>query len=55
VSLLSPPSVYVAHALEQEERREALRGWLAEQDRRHGAVPDEVIQEVRRQWLGVPA
>jgi hypothetical protein len=46
-------SRYVAQALEQEERREALRGWLTDQDRRHGPVPDEVMQEVRRQWLGV--
>ena len=29
-------SRYVAHALEQEERREALRGWLTDQDRQHG-------------------
>jgi len=45
-------SRYVAHALEQEERREALRAWLADQDRQHGPVPDDVMQEVRRQWLG---
>jgi Arc/MetJ-type ribon-helix-helix transcriptional regulator len=44
-------SRYVAHALEHEERREALRDWLADQDRTHGPVPDEVMQEVRRQWL----
>ena len=46
-------SGYVAHALEQEERREALRGWLADEDRRHGPVPDEVMREVRREWLSV--
>ena len=45
-------SRYVAQALEHEERREALREWLADQDRAYGPVPDEVIQEVRRQWLG---
>ena len=44
-------SRYVAHALEQEERREALRGWLADQDRQHGAVPDDLMKEVRQQWL----
>ena len=44
-------SRYVAQALEHEERREALREWLADQDRTHGPVPDEVMQEVRRQWL----
>jgi hypothetical protein len=46
-------SRYVAHALEQEERREALRGWLADQDGQHGPIPDDVMKEVRRQWLGV--
>jgi hypothetical protein len=45
-------SRYVAQALEHEERREALREWLADQDRAHGPVPDEVMQEVRLQWLG---
>jgi hypothetical protein len=45
-------SRYVAQALEHEERREALRDWLADQNRAHGPVPDEVMQEVRRQWLG---
>ena len=45
-------SRYVAEALEHEEHRQALRDWLADQDREHGPVPDEVMQEVRRQWLG---
>lgn len=45
-------SRYVAQALEHEERREALREWLADQDRAHGPIPDEVMQEVRLQWLG---
>lgn len=45
-------SRYVAAALEHEERRQALRDWLADQDQEHGPVPDEVMQEVRRQWLG---
>ncbi|MHB8293302.1 MAG: hypothetical protein ACYDH5_01445 [Acidimicrobiales bacterium] len=45
-------SRYVAQALEQEERREALSRWLADQDQLHGPVPDGVMQEVRRQWLG---
>ena len=45
-------SRYVAQALEAEERREALRAWLADQDAEHGPVPDETIEEVRRQWLG---
>ena len=36
----------------REERRHALRDWLADQDREHGAVPDDVMREVRRQWLG---
>ncbi len=45
-------SGYVAEALEREERRQALRDWLAGQEQEHGAIPDEVMQEVRRQWLG---
>jgi hypothetical protein len=45
-------SGYVAHALEAEERREALRAWLSQQDVEHGPVPAEAIDEVRRQWLG---
>jgi Arc/MetJ-type ribon-helix-helix transcriptional regulator len=45
-------SRYVAEALEHEERRQALRDWLADQDRQHGPVPDDVMQEARRQWLG---
>lgn len=45
-------SRYVAEALEPEERRQALRVWLADQDREHGTIPDDVMEEVRRQWLG---
>ena len=45
-------SRYVAHALEAEERREALRAWLGDQDSEHGGVPDKTLEEVRRQWLG---
>jgi len=45
-------SRYVAEALEREERRQALRDWLGDQDRANGPVPDDVMQEVRRQWLG---
>lgn len=45
-------SRYVAEALENEERRQALREWLADQDREHGPIPEDLMQEVRRQWLG---
>jgi hypothetical protein len=45
-------SRYVAAALEAEERREALRAWLAEQEAEYGPVPDEALEEARRQWLG---
>lgn len=45
-------SRYIAQALESEERREALRAWLAGQDAEHGPVPSEVMEDVRRQWLG---
>lgn len=41
----------MAQALEAEERREALRAWLADQDAEHGPVSAETIEEVRRQWL----
>jgi len=45
-------SSYVARALEAEERQEALRAWLADQDAKHGPVPKEVMDDVRHQWLG---
>lgn len=45
-------SGYVARALEAEERRVALRAWLEAQDVEHGAVPDEVMDQVGREWLG---
>ena len=45
-------SGYVAHALEEEERREALQAWLTSQDAEFGPVPDDVMAEVRAAWLG---
>lgn len=45
-------SRYIAEALEHEERRRALRDWLAGQELEHGPVPEEILSEVRRQWLG---
>jgi hypothetical protein len=45
-------SRYIAQALEAEEQREALRAWLTAQDAEHGPVPTDVMEEVRRQWLG---
>ena len=44
-------SRYVAQALEAEERRDELRSWLAAQDAEFGPVPDEVMEQVRREWL----
>jgi len=44
-------SRYVAQAMEAQERREALRDWLAGQEAEHGAIPAEIMQEVRSQWL----
>jgi hypothetical protein len=44
-------SRYVAHALESEERRDALRSWLAAQDAEFGPIPPDVMEEVRREWL----
>jgi post-segregation antitoxin (ccd killing protein) len=45
-------SRYVAQAMEAQERRDALRDWLAGQDAEHGSIPEEIMQEVRKQWLG---
>jgi post-segregation antitoxin (ccd killing protein) len=45
-------SRYVAEALEAEERRQALRDWLSGQEAEHGPIPEDVMEEVRRQWLG---
>ena len=44
-------SRYVAEAMEAQERRDALRDWLAEQDGAHGPIPDELIEKVRIAWL----
>jgi len=38
--------------MEAQERRDALRDWLAGQDAEHGSIPEEIMQEVRKQWLG---
>lgn len=45
-------SGYVAEALQAEERRSALRAWLAKQDNEHGPVPASVLEEVSNEWLG---
>ncbi len=45
-------SGYVAKALEEEERRAALRAWLADQAVEHRPVPAAVLEEVRQEWLG---
>lgn len=45
-------SGYVAQALEEDERRTALRAWLANQEAEFGPVPADVLEEVRREWLG---
>jgi hypothetical protein len=45
-------SGYVAHALEEEERREALQDWLISEDAEFGPVPDEVMAEARAAWHG---
>jgi hypothetical protein len=45
-------SSYVAHALEEEERRDALRAWLNDQEAEFGPIPPEMMAEVRHQWLG---
>jgi Arc/MetJ-type ribon-helix-helix transcriptional regulator len=45
-------SAYVSRALEAEERREALRAWLANEEVEHGPIPHDVLEEVRHQWLG---
>jgi post-segregation antitoxin (ccd killing protein) len=45
-------SRYVAQALEAQEHREALRDWLSGQNEEHGPVPADILEEVRKQWLG---
>lgn len=45
-------SGYVAQALEEDERRGALRAWLADQEAEYGPVPADVLEEVRQEWLG---
>jgi hypothetical protein len=45
-------SRYVAQALEAEERREALRAWLTEQDAEYGPLSHDAMEQVRREWLG---
>ena len=45
-------SGYVARVLEEEERRRALRAWLANELVENGPIADEVMEEVQRQWLG---
>ncbi|MHB1533214.1 MAG: hypothetical protein ACYC1D_01115 [Acidimicrobiales bacterium] len=45
-------SRYVAQALEAEERRTLLRAWLAGQEAENGPIPEDVMEEVRGQWLG---
>ncbi len=43
-------SAYVWEVLEREARREALLEWLAEIERQHGPIPDEVLERVRKEW-----
>ena len=45
-------SGYIARVLEEEERRDALRSWLADQMAQHGPISHDVMEEVRRQWFG---
>lgn len=45
-------SGYVAEALEDEERRAALRAWLTNQEAEFGPIPADVLEEVRAEWLG---
>jgi post-segregation antitoxin (ccd killing protein) len=43
-------SSYVAEALEDEERRSALRAWLTEQEDEYGPIPASLLEEVRGDW-----
>jgi hypothetical protein len=45
-------SRYVAQTLEAQEHRDALRAWLNGQDEEHGPVPADMLETVRREWLG---
>ena len=37
---------------DEYQRRAALRAWLADQEAEYGAVPADVLQAVRDEWLG---
>ena len=43
-------SAYVAEMLEREERRFALRKYLAEAEAEFGPIPEDVLEEVRQVW-----
>ena len=45
-------SGYVAETLEDQERRSALRAWLADQEAEYGPIPSDMLEEVRSEWLG---
>jgi len=45
-------SRYISDALEDSERRRALRAWLTDQETEYGPIPEQVLRDVRRQWLG---
>ena len=43
-------SAYVAEALEREERRRALAEYLDAAEAAAGPIPEDVLEEVRREW-----
>lgn len=45
-------SAYIAHAVEQQLRRDALLDWVDEIERRHGRIPDDEVARAREILLG---
>jgi len=45
-------SAYITQVLEAEVRREGLRDFLAQQEARYGPIPEDVLEETRREWFG---
>lgn len=45
-------SAFVNHALERELQRDRLTGLLSRMDAEAGPVPDDLVDEARKQWQG---
>jgi hypothetical protein len=45
-------SAYIAHAVEQQLRRDALLDWVDYIERRHGPIPEDEVARAREILLG---